>query len=261
MKRYYTLFSRLVIADTKAKLADRADFFLIMLGIASTTLTSAATVWLLAGSTGQIAGWDRGGLIFMQGLMIVSYSLQSACFNAQYWLETWLKDGNFLRFYLRPIHPVVLLSLERFHPQGIPLFMVGIAYCVFGAQHYAAVHAWWFIPAFIVLAALSALIYLAINLIAAGSAFWMGDTFPVLMTTGRLTEMARYPVDIFPALGRAVFQVLPLAVLAYWPAQALLKDTSLPATLVGMTLFAATGLWLLDRMWKAGMRRYEGAGG
>ena len=261
MQRYLTLFRRLIVADTKAKLSDRADFLLIVLGVASTTLTSAATIWLLAGDTGRVAGWDRSGLIFMQGMMLVSYSLQSACFNAQYWLESWLKDGSFLRFYLRPMHPVVLLSLERFHPQGIVLLLVGCAYCAFGAYPYAAAHQWWFVPTFLLASALSALSYLAINLVAAGSAFWMGDTFPVITAANRLTDMARYPVDIFPALGRAAFQVLPLAVLAYWPAQALLKQTSLPLTLLAMSCFAVASLWVLHWVWLAGMRRYEGAGG
>ncbi|UXY15458.1 ABC transporter permease [Chitiniphilus purpureus] len=261
MQTVLTAFGRLARAELHAKLANRTEFLLIGLGVFATSLATAATLYLLAGQQGSIAGWNRYDLIFLQGFMLLAYSLQSGMFNAQFMLSRWLRDGSYLRTYLRPVHPLLQLALERFHPQGFLVMAFGLGYCVLAVWAGGTAQPWWFWPAFALLWLLAAVTFTAINLMAAASAFWFGEAWPTQSLVGRVTDMARYPLDMLPWLPRQCFMWLPLGALGYWPGRALLHGTPLLPVLGYMLLACAVSVWGAHRLWHAGMRHYEGAGG
>ena len=258
---FATAYRKLLVADARAKLANRADFALILLGVLATTFASAATLYFMLGAQGQLAGWSRGELIFMQGFMLCIFAPQSACYNGMFWVEWWLKNGNYIRFYQRPAHPLLLLALERFHPQGFIVLAIGLLYCALGLALAATPLSAGFWLAALLLWPLAVILLWAINLLAISSVFWLGESDPVFATVSRFTDMSRYPLEIFPQLAQRVFMLLPLAALVYWPARVMLRSSSLPATWLGMATLAVLCMALLDRVWHAGLRRWAGAGG
>ncbi|WP_027468727.1 ABC-2 family transporter protein [Deefgea rivuli] len=258
---FWRAYRRMVGSEARARLENRADFALIILGVAVTSLSTAATLYFMLGATGTIAGWNRGELIFMQGFMFCIFAPQSACYNSMFWLEHWLKTGAFLRFYTRPANPLLLLALERFHPQGFIVLVIGLAYCLFGLWGSSLLFEPMFYVGFALLMPLSALVLWVINLAALSTCFWLGESHPVFMTTGKLVDMSRYPLDLFPKLATMIFMALPLAGTVWWPCQALLRNASLPLTWLGMALLAGVCVAGLNWMWQAGMRHYAGAGG
>ncbi|XZG69005.1 ABC-2 family transporter protein [Chitinibacteraceae bacterium HSL-7] len=261
MTAFLRAWRYLIVADCKAKLDNRADFVLIITGMFFTSVSSAATLYLMLGAGGTIAGYTRYELIFMQGFMFLAYVFESSFCNAMYMLETWLKNGNFVRYYLRPVHPLQMLVLERFHPQGFVVAGTGLAFCWFALSHMPGVFGWHFMLGMLVLLPLSSIVLNAINQMAIASCFFLGEYFPVFHTVGKLTDMSRYPFELFPKLARSAFMMLPLAGIVWWPVQVLLKDASLVNVAVVMLVIAAVSLGLLVWQWRAGMRRWAGAGG
>ncbi|HSC81278.1 MAG TPA: ABC-2 family transporter protein [Chitinolyticbacter sp.] len=258
---YFAAYGRLIAADAKVKLAHRADFAFILLGMIATSLASGAALYLMVGQGGTMAGYSRYELVFMQGFMFCTYAFESSFCNAMYMLETWLKNGNFVRYYLRPVHPIKTLLLERFHPQGLIVLGVGLAFCGFALAHLPDLVDTRFVLAFLLLWPLAALLLTTINLAAISSCFFVGEFFPVFHTVGKITDMSRYPFEVFPKLMRHAFQLLPLAGLVWLPCQVLLRGEPLLPILAGMLLLAAVSLGLLNWQWRAGMRRWAGAGG
>ncbi len=258
---FWQAYRRMLGTEARARLENRADFALMILGVLATSLSTAATLYFMVGESGRIAGWGRGELIFMQGFMFCIFAPQSACYNGMFWLEHWLKTGHFLRFYLRPAHPLLLLALERFHPQGFVVLTIGLAYCAFGLWGSPILAEPVFYLGFILLMPLAAVVLWAINMAAISTSFWIGEAYPVFMTVGKLTDMSRYPLDLFPKLAATLFMALPLAGTVWWPCQALLRGANLPLTILAMVALAGACTLLLHWMWQGGMRRYAGAGG
>ncbi|QZA80927.1 ABC-2 family transporter protein [Deefgea piscis] len=258
---FWRAYWRMVGSEARARLEHRADFALMILGVTATSLSTAATMYFMLGASGTVAGWHRGELIFMQGFMFCIFAPQSACYNGMFWLEHWLKTGAFLRFYTRPANPLLLLALERFHPQGFVVLAIGLAYSLFGLWGSPLLSEPLFYLGFVLLLPLSALVLWVINLAAISTCFWIGESDPVFSMSGKLTDMSRYPLDLFPKLATMIFMALPLAGTVWWPCQALLRSANLPLTVLGMAALALICVGLLNGMWQRGMRRYAGAGG
>ncbi|WP_028451712.1 ABC-2 family transporter protein [Chitinilyticum aquatile] len=261
MTPFLTAWWRMTVADCKVKLENRADFGLIIAGMFFTSVASGATLYLMLGQGGSIAGYSRYELLFMQGFMFLAYVFESSCCNAMYMLETWLKNGNFIRYYLRPVHPLQMLVLERFHPQGLVVAATGLAFCGFALANLPGVFGPAFVLQMVLLLPLAAIVLNAINQMAIASCFFLGEYFPVFHTVGKLTDMSRYPFELFPRIARGAFMLLPLAGIVWWPCQVLLKGQPLLPVLGAMTLIAGGSVLLLMWLWRAGMRRYAGAGG
>lgn len=261
MSNFFSAWRLLIAADCKVKLESRADFFLIILGMIFTSVSSGATLYLMLGSGGTIAGYTRYELLFMQGFMFLTYVFESSCCNAMYMLETWLKNGNFIRYYMRPVHPLQMLILERFHPQGIVVASTGLAFCIFALLHMPGVFGVEFMLAMLLLLPLASIILNTINQMAIASCFFFGEYSPVFHTVGKLTDMSRYPFELFPKLARNAFMLLPLAGIVWWPCQVLLKKKELLTVMPVMLLIASASVALLAWMWREGMYRYSGSGG
>lgn len=258
---FATAYLRMARADAAAKMENRADFGLIMLGVISTSLASMLTVYFMLGASGTVMGWSRGEIIFMQGFVFTIFAPQSSCFNAMYWVEVWLKNGNFTRFYTRPGHPLLLLMLEKFHPQGFICLFTGLAYCVFGLWNTPYLTDWLFWIKFAIMLPFAAIVLLSINMMAVSSCFWFGESFAMQITVGKLTDMSRYPLELFPKIARYAFMALPLAGIVWWPSLALLRDANVWSTIALMGLIAVGSLYALHWQWKLGMRHWAGAGG
>ncbi|UXY15807.1 ABC transporter permease [Chitiniphilus purpureus] len=261
MKAFFSAWRRLVLVDCRSKLESRADFVLILLGMFFTSVSSAATIYLMLGASNTIAGYNRYELIFMQGFMFMAYVFESSCCNAMYMLESWLKNGNFVRYYLRPIHPLQMLILERFHPQGLIVAITGISFLSFAVAHLPGVWSSTFLLHLLILLPLASITLNAINQMSIASCFFFGEHSPVFHTVGKLTDMSRYPFELFPKMVRQVFMLLPLAGIVWWPCQVLLRQQSIWLVAPLMLLIAAGSVTTLIWLWQLGMRRYAGAGG
>ncbi|WP_047394572.1 ABC-2 family transporter protein [Chitinibacter sp. ZOR0017] len=261
MSAFFTAWRRLALADCKVKLESRADFALIVCGMFFTSVSSGASLYLMLGNAGEIAGYNRYELIFMQGFMFLTYVFESSCCNAMYMLESWLKNGNFVRYYLRPIHPLQMLLLERFHPQGLVVAATGLAFMGFALAHLPGVWSLGFVLQLVILLPLASITLNAINQMAIASCFFFGEYSPVFHTVGKLTDMSRYPFELFPKLARQVFMLLPLAGIVWWPCQVLLRQQPIWQVAPLMLLIASGSVAALMWLWRAGMQRYAGAGG
>jgi len=101
----------------------------------------------------------------------------------------------------------------------------------------------------------------ALLVMAASTAFWIVNSFPLLMLIGRFRDYARYPMSIFDGAFRFLFSaVIPIGFIAFYPVQWLLHPEQggiIPyfAPLIGIGFFSLSYL-----VWARGVRRWGGTG-
>ena len=99
----------------------------------------------------------------------------------------------------------------------------------------------------------------ALWILCAAASFWVVRLDNLMYLLGSVFDVARWPVDLFPAAWRVVFTfVIPVAVITTFPARALLGTLSPTAALA--TLAGAAGLVVVSRVvWRTAIRSYTSA--
>jgi ABC-2 type transport system permease protein len=259
--RYLKLYGYFLTQRFKILMEYRVNF---IIGAASTIVLQAAgllTIWVVMGQIPSLNGWTLNELLLIYGLLTLAKSINHM-FADNLWTFGWdyVRAGQFDRFLVRPIDPLFHLLADRFCHDGIGNFLVGAALLV-TAWAGLAIPVTLLNLAYVVVAVLSGgLIFIALNLITAVSAFWIMNSIAVTSVVFNTHEFAKYPLAIYPqTVGVLLTWLVPYGFASFYPASFLLgRDSSL---IVWLGPLVATVMMLLAyRFWRFGLRHYAGTG-
>jgi ABC-2 type transport system permease protein len=259
--RYLRLYFIIEAQYIKARMQYRADFIISSIGMFFTSLATLAVFWVLFKSITDLAGWTLMEMIFIYAFYMLAISPMQILFD-QFWsLRYDLQQGTFLKYYFRPLNMMFYYMSERFDLKGLTQIVAGIILLVYSSIQ---LHLQWnVLKAVLLLATLfsAALVLISIVVLAACSAFWILNSFPVLNLAWKLREFAPYPINIFDGAFRFTFTfLLPIGFVAFYPSQMFLRPEEVSplmyfSPLVGLALFYVT-----YRVWIAGVNQYTGTG-
>ncbi len=261
MRHYLALYGYFLRQRFKVLMEYRVNF---LIGASSTIVVQAAgilAIWVVMQQVPEVNGWTLDELLLIYGLITLAKSINHM-FADNLWTvgHTYIRTGMFDRFLVRPIDPLFHLLADRFCHDGIGNFLVGL---VLVARSLVVLD----VPlgpatlAYLALAVASGgLIFIALNLITAVSAFWIVNSIPTTRMVFELHEFAKYPLGIYPrAIGILLTWVVPYAFASFYPASRILGREYGLVTWLGLPV--AVLLTLIGyRFWLFGLRRYASTG-
>lgn len=251
---------RLIALGAKWELFFRVDAFLGLLGSLIQVLAGVLLFEAIYGQWDSIAGWSKGEALCLVGTLFVLMELERAFFRGLHRLPEAVEEGNLELFLLRPIPAPVLLALHRLNLRPLMRLPLGIGVLLYGVSLVPGIEAWRLAPFFVSLV-FSLAIYGAMVFCLLCLSFWLIRMHNLFWLVYDLAEFARYPVGVYRGAIRVLLTtVLPLALLSNFPVMMLVGRGGVElfahqiGVLVGFSLFGWT-------LWRAGLRRYRGAGG
>ena len=141
------------------------------------------------------------------------------------WTIGWgyIRPGGFDRFLVRPINPLFHLLADRFCHDGIGNLLVGAV--LVGISSHALGIIWTPLTLlYLIVAVISGgVIFIALNLITATSAFFIIESIPITQVIFNTHEFARFPLTIYPrAIGFVMTWLIPYGFASFYPASQLL---------------------------------------
>ncbi len=260
--RYYARLYLLIEGQyIKARLQYRADFIISSVGIALTNIAGIFIFWVLFTTIPNLVGWTFNELLFIYGFYLLAVTPLQIFFDNIWRLRNYVQDGSFIKFYFRPINMMFYYMSEVFDIKGVTQLFVGIATLVYASSKLEII---WTLPHLLLLLFMllsSALVMVSIMIIAACSAFWVVNSFPVLALAFKLREFAPYPITLFNELFRFSFTYLvPLGFVAYYPAQLFLRPGEPSLLAYFSPLVAVIAFAIAYRIWKIGVNHWTGTG-
>jgi ABC-2 type transport system permease protein len=261
MGRYLSLYRLFVIQRFKILMEYRLNFFI---GSTSTIILQAASLaalWVVMSQIPSLNGWTFPEVLLIYGLLTLGESI-THMFADNLWTIGWgyVRSGDFDRFLVRPIDPLFHLLADRFCHDGIGNFLTG-SILVWYAMRSLQIPLTLETGLYLAITVISGgLIFIALNLITATSAFWLMESIPVTQMVFGMNEFAKFPLTIY---GRGITLLLtwiiPYGFVSFYPATHLLgKDVS---TLVWMApVVAIVFLTIAYRVWRIGLRHYGSTG-
>lgn len=254
------------VASLRGELQYRANFLIMALMGIVYQCTGFAFIWVVLARFQALAGWTLGEVAFLYGLRLTMHSLNGALTGGLYSLEWRVRQGEFDRYLVRPMPPLLQLMCERIHVSIVGDLVGGLA--LFAAAT-SLVRVNWTPLAllYLVLALLGgALVELALRVLFSTLSFRFlsANAFMGLLDT-IFSNFSNYPLTIFGSvLGFLLTFGLPLAFMAYFPAVVLLGRTGElqvnPIFAYGAPLAGIIWLFVALRVFHHEMRHYQSAG-
>jgi len=223
-------------------------------------VTPLITVLMYRASGSGFPGWTMPEALLIQAIFLVSRGIAFPFFFALVWtVHQLVREGNFELVLLKPRSPLLVCMTKSINIQAFGRLLGGIVLLVWVLGRLPP-------PSFPQYLAFAGLMALSL-LVLFGFALMMAATLFVWVGNSRLFELVealflfgQYPASIFSGGFQLIITlVLPVAMIAAFPAQALLgKDLSLLLPAIPVC-FAFFGLGLV--LWRQMIRRYSGAGG
>jgi ABC-2 type transport system permease protein len=206
----------------------RADFAMTAVGAICYEAVSLAFVGVIVYAFGSIGGWSLVEVAFVYGIRCMGHALHGVLSGQLWATDRVVREGEFDRYLLRPINPLIQLLTRRFQVTAVGDIVFGLV--VLSVTAVAAPVAWSVgSVAYLVVAVVgSAFLESAVMLAIASSTFRLLVSGPILqMADTVFVTFGPYPLSVLPrGVAYLLTFVLPLAYAAFFPAAVLLQRTN-----------------------------------
>lgn len=259
MRRYWQVYRTFFTSSLARELEFRANFFAKILQSVVWIGFFLMILLVVYRNTNSVAGWSKGDSFVLASTIFLMTSISSALFMSLMEIPQHVRQGTLDFVITKPIDTQFWISTRKFNFDQIGTFIAGIALMLIGLTQTNA-HpdiAQWL--AYLLLVGSSLAIYYSICLMLMTTGIWLVRVDNLWVLTESLTQVARYPIDIYGQNLRQFFTFgFPLAFIATIPAGQLVRG--LDWMLVGIGLAWAIGFLALSRwFWRYALTHYASA--
>jgi ABC-2 type transport system permease protein len=254
------------VASLRGELQYRANILIMVLMGVVYQGTGFAFIWVVLARFQALAGWTLGEVAFLYGLRLIMHAINGALTGGLYSLEWKVRQGEFDRYLVRPLPPLLQLLCERIHVSIVGDLIGGLALFVAAAS--LVVVNWTPLALLYLVLALfgGALVELALRVLfsALSFRFLSANAFMFVLDTV-FSNFSNYPLKIFGSVLEFLLTFgVPLAFMAYFPAVVLLGRTGElqvnPIFAYAAPLAGVGWLVVALRIFHYEMRSYQSAG-
>lgn len=263
--KYIGLYFTLVTAGIRAQLQYRFAFVMRIVGMVTAYTGTAVTMWVMLYQFQTLGNWNFYEMLFLFALSILSWGFCIILFFHFRSLDTYILNGTFDRFLVRPINPFFHFMAMKFDVASFGQFLFSIIVFVWVSLE---LHIDWSIGKVIfILAAIvgGVLIQGGLLVIISAFAFWTTKSeqfYWVAMYPAR--NLTYYPLVIYPKFIQWVTAfVIPFGFVNYFPTTVILeKETPFFLDYIGyFSPFVGVMFFALSYfIWMLGLRRYKSTG-
>lgn len=260
MTRYLRIIFHLFKFSQVNFLEYRADFILTWFGDAFIALTLIVFFGVIYGQTSSLAGWSRGEVFlllavvgYIEGLIYFLYldSIQR--------ISKLLPRGDLDIYLTKPVDFQFLMTFGKISPNTLGPIVPAMLLTVAGIQLLQPENLFIKLVAFFILLFCAIVVHYSFILSLTSISLFTTRLEAVMHLDGRLRDLARQPLDIYPKYLRYLFfSILPVAFFGYLPVQVFRSDFSYYLAVYAV-IFAGLVLYLSRKFFYFALRHYSSA--
>lgn len=258
---YLHIYGKILAQDIKSKMSYRADFIISTIGMICTNIAGFVSFWILFRNFSSINGWSYHEMLFLYGFSLVSLTPVQCFFDNNWSLRINVYNGDFIKYYFRPINMFFYYQSEVFDIKGLGQLAFGIGTIAYSWNKIGIAVTPLAILKLVVFLITASLIMIALQNAAAATCFWIHNSFYVLDLVFKFKDYARYPITIFSPIFKFIFTfIMPIAFIAYYPSLVILRPDEVPILSWISPFIGCAFFWLSYKFWMYGTSKYSGTG-
>jgi len=260
MKKYLKVYKILAVHNFSSLIASRLDFWLLILG--KLIRMGFLFVWVFAifNFVEKLAGYTLGQtLLFFATFNLVDILAQVFFFRGFWFIQKYVKEGEFDRILLYPINEIFLTAFKITDWMDVFTLVPAAALVIYAATLLPVMPSLFQTILYLILCFNGVLIAFALNLFIASLTLYFQETENLFLLYRDIMTVGRFPTEIFSNPLQIIFTfVLPVAVIIAFPAKALMGILSLQNILYAFAL-STTLIFLAIKFWNASLKHYSSA--
>ena len=260
MRKYLKVYKILAVHNFSSLISSRLDFWLLILGKLIRMGFLFVWVFSIFHFIEKLAGYTLGQtLLFFATFNLVDILAQVLFFRGFWFIQQYVKEGEFDRILLYPINEIFLTAFKITDWMDVLTLVPAGALVVYATTLLPTVPSLLQVVLYLLLCLNGVLLAFAINLFIASLTFYTPETENLFLLYRDLMTIGRFPTEIFSNPLQLLFTfVFPVAVIITFPAKTLmgiLNPLGIPYAFIlsSLLVFLATGFW------KHSLKRYASA--
>lgn len=257
MQKYLKVYKILAVHNFSSLIASRLDFWLLILGKLIRMGFLFAWVFAIFHFIEKLAGYTLGQtLLFFATFNLVDILAQVFFFRGFWFIQQYVKEGEFDRILLYPISEIFLTAFKITDWMDVMTLAPAGALVVYAATLLPVAPSLLQTLLYLLLCFNGVLIAFALNLFIASLTFYTPETENLFLLYRDLMTVGRFPTEIFSHPLQILFTfVLPVAVIIAFPAKVLMGILS-PVGILYAFILSSALVFLALKFWKISLKRY-----
>ena len=226
-----SLCFELVMASIRGQMQYRTSFIIGVLSGMMFQGLGIVMIWAILEAFTSLGDWSFGEIALLYGLRLTAHGVYSLFFSSMYSIDNMVREGNWDRPLVRPLHPILQLMFTNFRITVIGDLVGGIAILIAALS---LVNLDWTAGTVLLLIGAvigGAMIDGAFQILPAALTFRYIESWPARVIFDDIfARYGNYPLHIFGGVMEKILTfIVPLAFVAWLPVATLLdKPTFMP---------------------------------
>jgi len=262
MRRHVHLLAAYLNQFIQSRLSYRADFVIDIFAVLTALSVHMVFLGVVYSKVQSLQGWTFQQLLFIYGFSLVPLGIFNVIStNLWEFSDGYLIEGRFDRVLLRPVNPLFQVLFESLNLASLGEVVIGFIVLAGAGAALGIVPAPLDVILFPILILSAAAVYLGVFLLMTSLSFWFEDRLGIGAPIYNVIRFARYPVNIFHPIVRAIISwVVPFAFAAFYPASHFLREHEYRWFAAMTPLVALVVLSGAMAMFTMGTKRYRSTG-
>jgi len=255
---YARIYKQYLALNIERAMAFRVHFVLLIVLDLFFYSATLLTIDFTFSQVGPLHGWTREHFLFFSSFMLAVDQLHMTFLSESFWIFSQEVRTGALDFtLLRPANPIFVTFFRYIRVGSLCLFFIPSGLLLYFGLNLGLSPLAWVALIPMVLLSLALVVVVEIGLLM--SAFWLVDSTGMNFLRLQLQDISRWPDFIYHQMIRRFFTFLiPVLLASSMPVRFLFKQDEWPGVLIAM-VFTGVGIFIISRLWKRGLRRYESA--
>lgn len=258
MRRYFKIWWALTLKSTQIAFSSRFGALLFISGKILRFFLILSLIILIASKTQVIAGYTLWQMILFYATFNLVDTLTQFLLREVYRFRFYVVSGDFDYFLVKPFSPLLKSLFGGCDVLDLPMIVLSVILLITSITHLGSVTLIG-IVSYLILVLSGLTIALAFHIIVLAMGILTTEVDNTIMLYRDLTQMGRFPVDIYRApVSWVITFILPVGIMMTYPAKALMGVLSSYGIIISITV-SSTFLILSLKFWQFSIKRYTSA--
>ncbi len=259
--RYIRLSIHHVKINLLALMQYRADLIIGSIAMIFLQGVGILSIWVVLTQINAINGWSFDQVLFIYALSILVRSIWHIFFMGLLTLTWYVRNGMLDRMMIRPLPILFQLCHDELDDDAWGETILALILLVMAWYRLQIPTTAQNIGMLFIFLVSGTLIYNALTMIASTFAFWTIQNAPFISLISDITELTKFPLDIYSPILRALFTfALPIGFIGFYPAQFFFDGSRYLLYSYFTPVVAIIVIGLAALFWRIGLSHYQSTG-
>ncbi|MBS4456773.1 ABC transporter permease [Tuanshanicoccus lijuaniae] len=239
------------------------DFLLGNLGFFVDTISSLFVLYIIMTTTSMLGEFNGYQMLFFYSFIMLANAIWEIFFVTVLEVPYMIHSGELDIFLLRPLNLLYQFVIFQLDEESVFEAIFALGLLIFSIMKMNEMITVIFVLKLVVYLISAILVKYAIYLFLSSLSFWWISNEGLKSIIWEISQLANYPLSIYPAFIRTLLVIIPFGFIGYFPVKDLVFNENLFSTafFINSSVGILSFVLVYKTIWTLGLKKYKSVGG